>query len=77
MTVTVTATQGTNTIVGNDPRQIVTEALTILDGGSKAGRVPELWDGRAAERIVNVLVEALGAEQGQTYGKKNGETSSD
>ena len=64
----VTVTQGTNTIVGNDPRQIVTEALTILDGGSKAGRVPELWDGRAAERIVNVLVEALGAEQGQTYG---------
>ena len=47
----VTVTQGTNTIVGNDPGRIVTEALAILDGKGKAGRVPELWDGRAAERI--------------------------
>jgi UDP-N-acetylglucosamine 2-epimerase (non-hydrolysing) len=51
----LTVSQGTNTIVGRDPERIVTEALTILDGRNKAGRVPELWDGRAAERIVNVL----------------------
>jgi len=53
----VTVTQGTNTIVGCDPERIVTEALAILDGGGKAGRIPELWDGRAAERIVNVFAE--------------------
>ena len=47
----VTVTEGTNTIVGNDPGRIVTEALAILDGKGKAGQVPELWDGRAAERI--------------------------
>ena len=51
----VTVTQGTNTIVGRDPARIVTEAVAILDGKGKAGRVPELWDGRAASRIVNVL----------------------
>jgi len=51
----VTVTQGTNTIVGNDPERIVTEALTVLNGKDKAGRVPELWDGQAAERIVAVL----------------------
>ena len=51
----VTVTQGTNTVVGRDPERIVTEALAILDGRNKGGRVPELWDGRAAERIVNVL----------------------
>ena len=51
----VTVTQGTNTIVGCDPERVVAEALAILDGRNKAGRVPELWDGRAAERIVNVL----------------------
>jgi len=51
----VTVTQGTNTIVGCDPERIVTEALAILDGKGKARRVPELWDGRAARRIVNVL----------------------
>jgi len=48
-------TEGTNAIVGCDPARIVTEALAILDGKSKAGRVPELWDGRAASRIVDIL----------------------
>ena len=46
-------TEGTNRIVGNDPERIVTEALAVLNG--KAGRVPELWDSQAAERIVAVL----------------------
>jgi hypothetical protein len=27
--------------------------------GGKKGRVPELWDGRAAERIVKVLAASL------------------
>ncbi len=53
----VTVTQGTNTVVGSDPQRIVAEALAILDGKGKAGRVPELWDGQAAERIVTVLGE--------------------
>jgi len=52
----VTVTQGTNTIVGCGPQRIVAEALAILDGRNKAGRVPELWDGRAAGRIVKTLV---------------------
>jgi UDP-N-acetylglucosamine 2-epimerase (non-hydrolysing) len=51
----VTVTQGTNAIVGCDPEKIVTEALAILDGGGKAGQATDLWDGRAAERIVSVL----------------------
>jgi len=51
----VTVTEGTNTIVGCDPGRIVTEALAILDSEGKAGRVPELWDGRATGRIVDIL----------------------
>jgi len=51
----VTVTQGTNTIVGCDPQRIVTEALVILDGKGKTGQVLELWDGRAASRIVDIL----------------------
>ena len=51
----VTVTQGTNRIVGNDPQRIVSEALAVLDGAGRAGRTLELWDGRAAERIVAVL----------------------
>jgi UDP-N-acetylglucosamine 2-epimerase (non-hydrolysing) len=53
----VTVTQGTNTIVGCNPARIVTEALAVLGGKGKAGRTPELWDGRAAGRIVDLLME--------------------
>lgn len=53
----VTVTQGTNTIVGCDPECIVTEALATLDGKGKTGQVPELWDGRAASRIVELIRE--------------------
>jgi len=53
----VTVTRGTNTIVGSDPGHIVTETFAILDGKGKSGRVPELWDGRAAERVLNVLTD--------------------
>jgi len=51
----VTVTQGTNRVVGTDPGTIRSEARKILDGDGKAGRVPDLWDGLAARRIVDVL----------------------
>jgi UDP-N-acetylglucosamine 2-epimerase (non-hydrolysing) len=51
----VTITDGTNTLVGTDAAKIVGEAEKILAGKGKRGRVPKLWDGRAAERIVQIL----------------------
>ena len=51
----VTVTEGTNRIVGNDPERIVSEASAVLNGKGKAGRTPELWDGKAAKRIVRIL----------------------
>ena len=51
----MTVTEGTNRIVGCEPVRIVSEAMAILDGKGKAGRVLELWDGRAAGRIVRVI----------------------
>lgn len=51
----VTVSEGTNQIVGQDPARIVDAAREILAGKTKAGRIPKLWDGRAAERIVEVL----------------------
>lgn len=51
----ITVAQGTNTVVGSDRRAILTQVDLILATGGKAGRVPELWDGRAAARIRDVL----------------------
>ncbi len=52
----VTLTQGTNTLVGVNKRKMIEESLKILDGVSREHRIPELWDGKAAERIVEVIV---------------------
>ena len=48
----ITIAQGTNTLVGRDPAAILHAVDEILAGGGKRGRVPEFWDGHAAERIV-------------------------
>jgi UDP-N-acetylglucosamine 2-epimerase (non-hydrolysing) len=51
----VTVTEGTNQVLGHDTVRMQREVLAILDGHRKPGRVPEFWDGRAAERIAEVL----------------------
>src|SRR5690606_10559471 len=51
----VTVTEGTNTIVGTDPRAIEAAIEKQLAAPWPAGRRPALWDGQAAGRIVDVL----------------------
>jgi len=53
----ITVTIGTNTIVGHDFKRLRQEVERILEGRGKRGGCPPLWDGRAAERIANRLVE--------------------
>ena len=55
----ITVEQGTNTMVGRDRNAILQGVSEILAGRGKRGRVPELWDGRAAERIANDLLRWL------------------
>jgi UDP-N-acetylglucosamine 2-epimerase (non-hydrolysing) len=55
----ITAEQGTNTIVGQDPARILAVVDDILRTGGKTGRMPELWDGRTSQRIAAVLREWL------------------
>jgi UDP-N-acetylglucosamine 2-epimerase (non-hydrolysing) len=55
----ITVDQGTNTVVGNDPARVLAAVDEILRTGGKTGRIPELWDGRAAERIALVLRDWL------------------
>lgn len=47
----ITVDQGTNTMVGRDIEAIRSHTRETLAGHGKSGRVPELWDGLAAERI--------------------------
>jgi hypothetical protein len=47
---------GTNFVVGTDPQKITNAAFAALDGSAPATlRVPPLWDGHTAGRILNAL----------------------
>lgn len=61
----ITVEQGTNTLVGSDPQRIREAVADILAGAGKRGRVPELWDGRAAERIAADLAQYLFSRHGR------------
>lgn len=53
----ITCEVGTNVIVGNDKEKILAAAHDVLNGRQWKGTVPEKWDGKAAERIVERLVQ--------------------
>ncbi len=55
----ITITQGTNTIVGSDPEKIMAAFNEVMETGGKAGRVPELLDGKAAERIARQIGKSI------------------
>ena len=55
----ITIDQGSNILVGTDADKIRTEAFKILDGHGKSGKVPELWDGKASERIRDAVMKYL------------------
>lgn len=55
----ITLTEGTNRLVGNDRDRILAAARDILQGEPRRLPVPEKWDGRAAERIVEVLRQVI------------------
>ena len=57
----ITIDEGTNTLVGRDRVRAAACVDEVLASGGKRGRVPELWDGRAAERITAHLQEWLAA----------------
>ncbi|MCL6582144.1 MAG: UDP-N-acetylglucosamine 2-epimerase (non-hydrolyzing) [bacterium] len=56
----VTVTLGTNVLVGQDMMRLREEVERILAGAGKKGSIPPLWDGRASERIAEIIKEWLG-----------------
>jgi UDP-N-acetylglucosamine 2-epimerase (non-hydrolysing) len=54
----ITIDEGTNTLVGRDPERIIEVALDRIERGAPR-RCPELWDGRAGERIADVLIAGV------------------
>ncbi len=53
----VTVDVGTNHLVGTGMEKVEKTAMDILGGTTKPGRIPELWDGKAAKRIAAILME--------------------
>lgn len=51
----ITVTEGTNTLAGTDPENILKIFDEVMRAGGKAGRIPEFWDGKAAVRIAQVI----------------------
>jgi UDP-N-acetylglucosamine 2-epimerase (non-hydrolysing) len=59
----VTIDVGTNHLVGTIMEKVEKTAMDILGGTTKPGRIPELWDGKAARRIAEIIVTSLEEEK--------------
>jgi UDP-N-acetylglucosamine 2-epimerase (non-hydrolysing) len=55
----ITAEVGSNQVVGTDPAKILAAWRAVMSGRMREPAVPPLWDGHAAERIVEILAEKL------------------
>ncbi len=55
----VTAEIGTNVICGLDEKFIIKKIKEIESGKFKKGKIPKLWDGNAAERVVKILLKTI------------------
>jgi UDP-N-acetylglucosamine 2-epimerase (non-hydrolysing) len=55
----VTLAEGTNKLMGFDYERAAVEAEMVFEGTYKKGKIPELWDGKTAERIAKEIAEKL------------------
>jgi len=54
-----TVTIGTNELIGTNPTALAPALDRLFAGQWKKGAIPEKWDGKAAERIVEILLQVL------------------
>lgn len=55
----ITVEIGTNQLLGTDLKKAKNAALEVLNGKIKNGKIPDLWDGKAAERIVEIIATKI------------------
>lgn len=63
----ITVTEGTSTLIGSCADKLAKYLDEVIGGEYKPGRCPDLWDGKAAERIVEVLVNSTGTHYDQPH----------
>ncbi|MEP6976770.1 MAG: UDP-N-acetylglucosamine 2-epimerase (non-hydrolyzing), partial [Thermoleophilia bacterium] len=56
----ITVELGTNTVLGLDPDKIKEVPRLLREKGRRPAQVPPLWDGHAAERVVDAMEQFLG-----------------
>ncbi len=52
----ITIKEGTNVLVGNDPDKIMNIATSVLKNQNLRKKIPKYWDGKAAKRIIKILI---------------------
>ena len=50
-----TISEGTNELIGTDPKSISPAFKKLISNNWKVGKIPELWDGKTSERIIDIL----------------------
>ena len=54
-----TITQGTNELIGTNPKKFKPYFDKLLNNNWKNGKVPPLWDGKTAKRIINKILDII------------------
>lgn len=52
-----TVTDGTNELIGTNPKAIQPAMEKLFSGAWKTGQIPELWDGKTAVRIIDHILK--------------------
>lgn len=50
---------GTNELIGTNPENLIPALCKLFEGKWKKGKIPELWDGKTASRIIEILLKKL------------------
>ncbi len=55
----ITVTEGSNYLIGTNPDDIQNAVQKVLTGQGKKSQIPNLWDGKAGERVISTIVRKL------------------